>query len=105
VYAFFLSQLPWFGTHGFVVEGFLTSCSFDFITRDRRTLVIMVIMVTLGFVMPFSLIFVYYSLIVFKIKKYEREAKKLVECSLREKKSFIEIKRDISDTLRKVKLE
>ncbi len=38
--------------HGYVLEGFLTSCSFDYLSRDVYTRVFMMSMIAGGFLLP-----------------------------------------------------
>lgn len=47
-----------FAPNGFVLEGFLTHCSFDYISRDRFTRLYMIIIFSFGFFLPLGLIIV-----------------------------------------------
>lgn len=49
--------------HGFVLEGFLTSCTFDYISTDSLTRVIMILMFSGGFLVPLLIITVFYILL------------------------------------------
>lgn len=57
-----LISLQYFSEHGFVLEGMLTSCSWDYISRDVFTRTYMLIMFVFGFVIPLMLIVIFYAL-------------------------------------------
>lgn len=52
-----------YAPNGFVLEGFLTHCSFDYISRDIYTRTYMIILFAAGFILPLIIIFIFYTLI------------------------------------------
>jgi hypothetical protein len=62
IYSFTWSILPIFSNSRYVLEGFLTSCSFDFINKDVYTRFINIALIFGGFLVPFSVFLVFYSL-------------------------------------------
>jgi len=66
-------MLPeFFSKNGFVLEGFLTHCSFDYISRDHFTRTYMMIMFCGGFFFPL-LIIIILNILIFKILKTKNE--------------------------------
>lgn len=51
-YALIWSLLQFGSEHGYVLEGFLTSCSFDYFSRDNYTRMFMTAMIVGGFLIP-----------------------------------------------------
>ena len=68
-YAAFLITLQMFSKNGFILEGFLTSCSFDYLSRDPYSRSYMLLMIFGGFLVPLILILVFYSFTELKLKK------------------------------------
>lgn len=48
--------------HGFVLEGLLTSCTFNYLSREPRQTVLMLAMFVFGFFVPLALIILFYML-------------------------------------------
>nr|APY20644.1 ultraviolet sensitive opsin [Paussus spinicoxis] len=71
----------------FVPEGFLTSCSFDYLTNNFDTQLFVAIIFVFSYFIPMSLIIYYYSQIVRKVIEHEKtlkeQAKKMNVESLR----------------------
>ena len=66
-------MLPeFFSNNGFVLEGFLTHCSFDYLSRDHFTRAYIMISFCVGFFIPLIVIIVLNTLI-FKILKTKNE--------------------------------
>ncbi|CAF1086551.1 unnamed protein product [Rotaria sp. Silwood1] len=61
---------PLFGWNRFILEGFGTSCTFDYVSKNLRDRSFILILTTGGFFIPFSIILFAYSLIL--IKLYQR---------------------------------
>ena len=68
IYSAFCIAPELFLNHGFVTEGILTSCSFDYISQDFYTRSFMVFMILFGFFIPLVLIFVVSLLILITVK-------------------------------------
>lgn len=49
--------------HGFVLEGLLTSCTFNYLSREPRQTALMLAMFVFGFFVPLALIILFYMLI------------------------------------------
>lgn len=64
---------PFFGLGKYVPEGLLTSCSFDYITRDIQTRVFFYMMFSMGFFVPLSVIVICYTAILVTICKHEND--------------------------------
>ncbi|CAF0761644.1 unnamed protein product [Brachionus calyciflorus] len=69
LYSTFLITLQLFSHNGFVLEGMLTSCSFDYLSRDVYTRTYMLIMFIGGFIIPLKLILIFYILTKNEIKQ------------------------------------
>jgi len=59
---------------GFILEGFQTHCSFNYISRDTYTRTYMIFLFNLGFILPLFLITSFY----FLIWRYYKKSKKLI---------------------------
>ncbi len=68
LYGLIWSVLPYFGRHQYVLEGFKTSCSFDYIDRDYFTRVILILMNIFGFFIPILIIVSCYTFILIHVK-------------------------------------
>ena len=65
--------MPWFGTWGrFVPEGFLTTCSFDYLTEDLSTKVFVGTIFVYSYVIPISSVVYYSSKIVGLVSQHEK---------------------------------
>ena len=59
---------------GFILEGFQTHCSFNYISRDAYTRNYMILLFIFGFILPLVLIIIFY----FLIWKYYKKSMKLI---------------------------
>lgn len=80
--------MPVMGVWGrFVPEGFLTSCSFDYLTDSNETRIFVATIFTFSYCIPMTLIIYYYSQIVSHVVNHEKalreQAKKMNVDSLR----------------------
>jgi hypothetical protein len=65
----FLIILPQvYSTHGFFLEGFQVSCTFDYFSRDLKSRILLFYMVILGYLMPLFVIFTSYVKIYSTVK-------------------------------------
>lgn len=55
--------------HGFVLEGLLTSCTFDYLNRDFNTRFFMMMLFICGFFIPMCLIIFFYSFLFLLLRK------------------------------------
>lgn len=63
---------PSFGWNRFILEGFSTSCTFDYISRDPWDRAFILMLVTGGFLMPLSVILISYALILIRLSQRNR---------------------------------
>ena len=80
--------MPLMGVWGrFVPEGFLTACSFDYLTDSAETRYFVATIFTFSYALPMTLIIYYYSQIVSHVVNHEKalraQAKKMNVESLR----------------------
>ena len=54
----------WFTPHQFILEGFLTSCTIDYIDRSRFTRGSFVQLILFGFIVPYFTIILFYTLLI-----------------------------------------
>nr|CAH0111768.1 unnamed protein product [Daphnia galeata] len=85
------SVMPFLGIWGrFVPEGFLTTCSFDYMTEDSATRFFVGTIFVYSYVIPLALLVFYYSKIVKSVSEHEKtlrdQAKKMNVTSLRSNK-------------------
>jgi r-opsin len=59
IYGLIWSVLQFGSQHGYVLEGFLTSCSFDYLSRDLYTRVFMSSMIIGGFFVPLIVLIIF----------------------------------------------
>ena len=71
VYSFIWSVLPFFTHNRYTLEGFLTSCSFDYISTNLSNRIVIISMFIGGFLVPLFLIALFYILIIFLLRKNE----------------------------------
>jgi len=72
--------LPYFEVWGrFVPEGYLTSCSFDYMTEDFSTRLFTFILWVWDYLIPLIIIIVCYSKITSKVMNHEKDLKKQAE--------------------------
>lgn len=69
-YGFIWSISPFFGPKQYVVEGFLTSCTYDYISRDLFTRLILILMNIFGFFIPIIIMTISYAFILYSIKTH-----------------------------------
>jgi hypothetical protein len=62
IYSAALISVQFITPHGFILEGFLTSSSFDYLSRDWLSRLSILIMFSFGFLLPMVLIFVFVML-------------------------------------------
>lgn len=72
IYSSVFASLPFFGVGKYIPEGYLTSCSFDYLSEDRTTRTFILVFFVAAWVVPCVIIAVCYSAIVW----YVREARK-----------------------------
>jgi len=82
------SVLPFFQIWGrFVPEGFLTTCSFDFMSEDQSTRAFVGAIFVYSYIIPLSILLYFYSKIVGTVSQHEQtlrsQAKKMNVTSLR----------------------
>ncbi|CAK9801446.1 Opsin, ultraviolet-sensitive [Anthophora quadrimaculata] len=87
-YAIPWALMPVMGVFGrFVPEGFLTSCTFDYLTDSNETRIFVATIFTFSYCIPMTLIIYYYSQIVSHVVNHEKalreQAKKMNVDSLR----------------------
>jgi hypothetical protein len=75
LYSIFWSILPLFSKNQYVIEGFKTSCSFDFIDQSRFTFYLIISMNIFGFIIPLLIIVLCYSYILIHVKKASKFVK------------------------------
>jgi r-opsin len=68
VYGLIWSVLPFFSRNQYVLEGFKTSCSFDYINRDYYSRVILILMNIFGFFLPILIILICYTFLLVHVK-------------------------------------
>lgn len=88
IYVLPWALMPLMGVWGrFVPEGFLTSCTFDYLTDNNETRYFVATIFFFSYVIPMSLIVYYYSQIVSHVVNHEKalraQAKKMNVESLR----------------------
>ena len=71
LYSFIWAVLPFFTHNRYTLEGFLTSCSFDYISTNLSNRIVIISMLIGGFILPLLLIALFYILIVFILRKNE----------------------------------
>nr|CCP46951.1 arthropsin [Cupiennius salei] len=76
LYCFVIILPPLFGWGAFVPEGFLTSCSFDYISRTDSNRSYFIYIFILGFFLPVTIIIVCYAFITRTIFQNEKDMKK-----------------------------
>lgn len=82
------SVMPFLGIWGrFVPEGFLTTCTFDYMTEDQATRLFVGCIFTYSYIIPLSLLIYFYSKIIQHVREHEKtlqsQAKKMNVTSLR----------------------
>ena len=71
LYSFIWIALPFFTKNRYALEGFLTSCSFDYISKNDSNKIVIISMFIGGFFLPLILIALFYILIVLILRKNE----------------------------------
>lgn len=66
----------------FVPEGFLTTCTFDYLTEDAQTKSFVATLFTVSYVLPMFLIIYFYSRIVMHVIQHEKSLKSQVNYDL-----------------------
>jgi hypothetical protein len=75
IYGGFFASLPFFYQDGFILEGFATSCTFNFIDKNFQTKIIVINMFIFGFLIPVITLTIFYFLLFFEIRRYSRYKK------------------------------
>jgi hypothetical protein len=75
LYASVWSLLPLLTPNGYVPEGFMTSCTIDYINRDPATHLILLLMTVFGFAVPVIITVVFYALIFVHVKMHNYKLK------------------------------
>jgi hypothetical protein len=94
IMAFCLMLPELFSTNQFILEGFLTSCSIDYLNKELYSRIYFLSIFFLGFVLPCLLIFLFYLLIIIELNsnfKNERNQK-----DYRKSKRGREFRNDVS---------
>lgn len=73
IYSTVFSSLPLFGIGKYVPEGYLTSCSFDYLSTDWNTRVFILSFFVAAWVIPLSIIVSCYTAIVRYVSRASRE--------------------------------
>nr|BAQ54880.1 opsin, arthropsin type [Epiophlebia superstes] len=73
IYCAFMSAPPLFGWSRYIAEGFLTSCSWDYLSRTPANRAYYVYLLTLGFVVPVCVIAYCYAFILAAIRAHGKE--------------------------------
>ncbi len=81
--------MPLFTEHGYVLEGLLTSCTFDYINRDVTTRYVVLALFFGGFIAPCLIIIIFYTLIgiILKNRMNEESLEKLDSSLMTENRS------------------
>ena len=69
-------MIPLFTHKQYVLEGFLTTCSFDYISRDLVTRYFMIFLIITGFVFPLMIQFIFYKLTYEALNERKKEIRK-----------------------------
>jgi len=62
LYSFVFIGLQLFSENSFVLEGFMTTCSFDYLSKDMYTRILVFFMFIGGFLFPLAIIIIFYTL-------------------------------------------
>lgn len=73
IYCLSITLPPFFGWSKYVLEGFDTSCSWDYTTRTLSNRLFYIYMLILGFVLPVSIITYCYIFIIVSILDHNKE--------------------------------
>ncbi len=73
LYSAVFASLPFFGIGKYVPEGYLTSCSFDYLSDDVSTRVFILTFFVAAWVVPFLIITYCYTAIVWYVRKAKEE--------------------------------
>ena len=71
MYSFIWAILPFFTNNRYALEGFLTSCSFDYISTNLSNKIVIISMFIGGFFIPLFVIVLFYIMIVYLLRKNE----------------------------------
>jgi len=72
LYSLLFSSLPLFGLNNYVPEGYLTSCSFDYLSTSLSSRVFVFVFFVAAWLLPVSLIVYSYMRIYFIVRHAER---------------------------------
>ncbi|TGZ73942.1 hypothetical protein CRM22_001222 [Opisthorchis felineus] len=73
-------SLPYFGIGRWVLEGFQTSCTFDYISRDTPNLVFTTCLFVLGFLLPVTATLLAYSAVYWLLHRTSAELRQVNRC-------------------------
>ena len=71
LYSLIWAVLPFFTSNRYALEGFLTSCSFDYISKNLSNRIVIISIFIGGFFIPLILISLFYTLIIYLLRKSE----------------------------------
>ena len=71
VYSLVWAVLPFFTKNRYALEGFLTSCSFDYISKNYSNRIVIALIFIGGFFLPLIMIVLFYILLVALLRKNE----------------------------------
>lgn len=89
IYGSIFASLPFIYQDGFILEGFLTSCTFNFIEKNFYTRIIVINMILFGFLIPIISLILFYSLLYIAIRQYNRCRTKNIDQELLKKRRFV----------------
>ena len=73
LYSSLFASLPFFGIGKYVPEGYLTSCSFDYLSDDITTRIFILTFFVAAWLVPFLIITYCYTAIVWYVHKAKKE--------------------------------
>ena len=68
IHSFLLIAPQLLTTHRFVLEGFLTTCSFDYLSKNLFTTIMIMNMFVFGFLLPLLIIIIFYTAMFIKLR-------------------------------------
>jgi len=73
IYSLVFASLPFFGVGKYVPEGYLTGCSFDYLSKDMTTKIFILVFFIGAWVVPLSIIMYSYSSIIRIVAQVRRD--------------------------------
>ncbi|XP_077992199.1 rhodopsin, GQ-coupled-like [Glandiceps talaboti] len=77
LYALLWSGLPWVGVGQYMLEGYATSCTFDYVDNSRENVIYVMAMYIGGFLLPVGWIISCYGHMVYRLRKHRKELDKI----------------------------